>query len=306
MSPISVHPDGNDSLTVVSTGGRRLAEYRWEASNNHPYFCHVRPTAHDGVLTTHAPYDHRWHHGIWWAWKFINDVNFWEDHPGFGGTRNGLGRSRVVSHSIRKNPATSSVSIVQTLEWTPDASAEPFLSESRLITLTESDAAWSMDWSLRFRANRDLTFSTTKYPDFAWGGYAGLNYRPARSMRDNELIAIDGDRRGLESVHGKPTRWSLYAGLVDGSGADDPEHPARGSVVIFSHRSNEWPATAYAASAQNQFGFLASAPLFWKERVLEQGSVVRLDYRMRIGDSVPEATVLDAEADEFEKSVAIS
>src|ERR687890_561666 len=87
----------DDDATAVLLGpeGQPLARYSWGPSTNHPYFSDVRPLAHRGVLTNHAPHDHRWHHGIWWSWKFINDVLFWEDHPAYGGNRVGLGRSHV-------------------------------------------------------------------------------------------------------------------------------------------------------------------------------------------------------------------
>ncbi|MCA9182848.1 MAG: PmoA family protein, partial [Planctomycetales bacterium] len=29
-------------------------------------------------LTWNAPDDHAWHHGLWFSWKTINDVNYWE------------------------------------------------------------------------------------------------------------------------------------------------------------------------------------------------------------------------------------
>ena len=41
---------------------------------------HFHPVAlPDGrVLTWDRPPDHVWHHGLWFSWKFINGLNYWE------------------------------------------------------------------------------------------------------------------------------------------------------------------------------------------------------------------------------------
>ena len=32
-------------------------------------------------MTADRPPDHIWHHGLWFSWKFINKVNYWEIYP---------------------------------------------------------------------------------------------------------------------------------------------------------------------------------------------------------------------------------
>ena len=42
-----------------------------------PYFHPLRTT--DGrLMTWDRPPDHLWHHGLWFSWKFINKINYWE------------------------------------------------------------------------------------------------------------------------------------------------------------------------------------------------------------------------------------
>src|SRR5437764_1304362 len=30
-------------------------------------------------LTNYKPADHPWHYGLWFSWKYINHVNYWEE-----------------------------------------------------------------------------------------------------------------------------------------------------------------------------------------------------------------------------------
>lgn len=298
MSQISIVPLTDTAMSLVGPDGDQLARYDWGSAKNHPYFSQVRPVRHAGIVTNHAPFDHRWHHGIWWSWKFINDVNFWEDHPGFGGTRNGLGRAHVTSHAAR---ATSGGGILinEDVEWIPDADDTSLLSEKRSISVTLHEQSWLMDWTHSFVAQQDLTFAAVPYPEVSWGGYAGLNYRPARSMRAGEEILADGRRAGVAAVHGATMRWAAYGGLVDGAGTDSPSEPASANVAIIAHGGNPWPSRAYAATAADNFGFLSSAPLFGGDRQLAEGQEVTLRYRIAVFAGAADVDAIENLAADF-------
>jgi hypothetical protein len=264
---------------VVGPSGRELARYDHSNAKNHPYFSHVRPPNHDGVLTSTAPWDHRWHHGLWWSWKFLNDVLYWEDHEGYGGNRIGLGRAHVLSHTVESTD--EGLEIENGLTWTENASGDTVLTESRRMTLgLVSDDCWFLDWDMTWTAERKVVLDTTPYPEHWWGGYGGLNYRAARSMIADETIEADGGRAGREAVHAQGVRWAAYSGKVDGSGQDEPNDPAFGGVAIVPHPENPWlPTPAYVFTANDEFGFLAAAPLLDSSRTLQPGEELRLRYR---------------------------
>ena len=48
-----------------------------------PFF-HPVSTPTGRVLTWDAPPDHVWHHGLWFCWKYINEVNYWEPNQQTG------------------------------------------------------------------------------------------------------------------------------------------------------------------------------------------------------------------------------
>ena len=282
MSGLTWREEGDGVGTVLAESGRALARYDASNAKNHPYFSQVRPVNHDGILTTTAPWDHRWHHGLWWSWKFINDVLYWEDHEGYGNNRIGLGRSNVTSHEAGRDG--EHVLLHNALTWSENATGDVVLTEDRRMTLgVASDTVWFLDWDFTWTAEREAVLDTTHYPEHWWGGYGGLNYRAARSMAADETIQADGNRAGRTAVHAEPMRWAAYSGKVDGSGADEPNDPAFGGVAIVPHPENPWlPTPAYVFSAEDEFGFLAAAPLLRESRTLAEGEELRLRYRTLI------------------------
>ena len=278
---ITFEQDGEDRGRLLGPHGQPLAGCSWSPTANHPYFDDVRPLTHRGVLTTHAPHDHRWHHGLWWSWKFIDDVLFWEDHPDYGGNRAGLGRSVVETHRVTETH--HGVRIEEHLTWRVDATGEVLLEEQRSIDATLDTGlqdGWALDWDQTWTASRDVRLSVTPWPATTWGGYAGLNYRAARAMVSGETVLAAGGRTGRDAVHGERTAWAAYGGAVDGAGTDDPDHPARGAVALLQHPGDAgYPSPFYVFSAVSDFGFLATAPLMHENRDLAGGERLRLRTR---------------------------
>ena len=289
MTDITLQETGNDAARIVGADGQVLAEYRYGEDKNHPFFSAIRPLNHPGVISNTAPWDHRWHHGLWWSWKFINDVLYWEDHEGYGGNRIGLGRSHATSHGTDvvgaggADVGNPGVLVSEILEWRPDGESAPVLTEERTMhihTDVAPTSAWAIDWNFSWTATRSSLFTATPYPENWWGGYGGLNFRAARSLAAGERIEASGGRTCKAAVHGEAASWLAYSGNVDGAGTDDPDHPAFGGLVILSHDANPNPRPpAYAFSAADEFGFIAAAPLMHDDLALSTGE--SLDMRFR-------------------------
>ena len=270
---------------VIGPDGSTLARYDWRSAN-HPYFDRMRPLGHGGVLTNHAPHDHRWHHGLWWSWKFVNDVLFWEDHPDYGGNRLGLGRSIVTDHEVVHRDGA--VVIREQLAWRLDGTGEDLLIESRQVAMSvdlEAGDRWYLDWDQSWTSTVPVRLDSTPWPETSWGGYGGLNYRPARSMGSGELLRGDGVS-GASALHGARSPWAAYSGLLDGAETDDPDHPAEGGVALLQHPANpRFPDPIYAFSAKDGFGFLATAPVMRDPLELATGESLRIRTRVVVLDS---------------------
>jgi hypothetical protein len=289
---------GAGKAVVRAGDGRALADYSYAPEKNHPFFSNVRSATSGAVVTNHAPHDHRWHHGLWWSWKFINDVLYWEDHPDYGGNRIGLGHSQVDEHAVA-SLKDGRLRVSETLSWRENNTATTVLTEHRTMILSPSapgmDTAWSIDWDMEWTAEIDAVFDTTPYPEISWGGYAGLNYRPARSLASRESLIANGGREDEAAIHGASASWMAYSGDLDGAENDEPANPAVGGLALFEHPENEgFPHWAYAQTAANGFGFLASAPLMSSGLSLSPGQRLRLRYRTIILGAAADACELDA------------
>ena len=74
--------NADKSLALVGTAGD-VWRFRYEEGLDKPYF-HPLRTVEGTTLTAERPADHIWHYGLWFSWKFINGVNYWEVDPKTG------------------------------------------------------------------------------------------------------------------------------------------------------------------------------------------------------------------------------
>ncbi|MDR1711776.1 MAG: PmoA family protein [Propionibacteriaceae bacterium] len=267
----------------VEYRGRTIARYVFDSPANHPYFDAVTPLEHDGVLTLDRPYDHPWHHGLWFAWKFANDTLFWEsaahDPDGVGPM---LGQSRAVCTKIVEN------SIQQRLAWV-DSLGTVFLDEDRVLEFGDDQAGWHIDWAMDFTARFPVRLHATKIvPETPWGGYSGLAYRPARAMNCDELLAAAGSVDPAV-IHGSRGLWVAYSGPVDGG--DEPfGSPRRGGIRL--RAKTPTPIYAYSESFQSWVLMVALSPVMHGDLHLAAGEHLRLEYRVDvIGSAITEAPV---------------
>jgi hypothetical protein len=71
-------------------------------------------TLPDGtVLTDLRPDDHPWHRGLWWSWKFINGVNYWEEDRKTGRSD---GKTELLETQV-ETQADGSARVRQTLQY---------------------------------------------------------------------------------------------------------------------------------------------------------------------------------------------
>ena len=290
-------PGGPASGEIRGADDRLLARYNWATTWRQPFFHPVHTYGAAEPLTCFAPFDHPWHRGLWWAWKFINEVVFWEDRPGYG---KGEGESVVVDHRVSEAPG-GGIAIRQALEMRPVASAEVYLRETRLLLARAEvgavPGAWAIDWDLTTTAVTRSLLSTTPYPEHAWGGYMGLSFRPNRTMGWGEEICTSQRGSGQPACHGAPAAWASYSGYLDGNSRGDPANPARAGVAILDHAGNpRHPTHVYCWSTGSQnrdFGFLAASLLMREPLVLEAGESLRLRYRTLFFDGSVDAEHLD-------------
>ena len=87
---------------VRNKAGDLLTGYQYGDFAFHPY-CHPVSLPNGKSLTLTAPADHPWHHGVAFAWKYLNGYNVWD----FEATR-GLARcARPTTAKVARRYAPS-------------------------------------------------------------------------------------------------------------------------------------------------------------------------------------------------------
>jgi hypothetical protein len=220
----------------------------WDAPR--PYV-HPVVTPAGAWLTTEAPADHPWHHALWFAIKFVNGENFWEEYGDFGllNTRDVVEDGDGAWHA--------------TIEWVRPDGETVALTETRDLTpLDLGGGAFAIDWAEELVPAVDTTFDRT--PFTTWGGYGGLTLRGAPDWRDTQLVLPDGSRH--DRLLGERAAWCALHGHAPGPEGADGEC----GLVLVDHPANpRFPTPWYGSNRAETYGegwanFL-NAAFLWEE-----------------------------------------
>jgi len=299
---------------IITEAGHAVAGYDWATEGGrHPAVHPLRHHTGTGVLTNYGPFDHTWHYGLWWSWKLINGVVFWENtelerQGGYAIDEHRAGEDRdgcvVIEQVARLRPHAE-----------PDGA---WMVERRRLSARpnvpgadEIAGGWALDWDLHWEALVDCELDVQpRLSEERWGGYMGLCYRAARSLAFDEFIfnseqqqGGDFDMQQLDSCHARPARWVAYGGKLDGlatGGADV------GGVALLAHEQNhDQPAPWYAWSAgpnKDSFGFVGASFLQDRAMTLRRGQSLKLRYRVIPFAGRPASGAIEAAWQAFAKT----
>lgn len=219
------------------------------------------------LLTRAGSPRHPWHRGLWFAVKWVDGDNFWEEQPPYGVQRHDGDDPRAPVRWVR-----------------PDGTVA--LVEDRSVTAVDLGRtdAWAIDWVSSLTPGGDRAVLLDRTPYTTWGGYGGLTFRGAGDWAGTRLL-IDGagEHRRPEGI---PGRW------CDLSGAD-------AGVTLLDHPANpRHPVTWYGATRSRIYGddwanYCNAAFLFGAPWVLEPGTRLTLRYRVVIHDGPWDAARCD-------------
>ena len=234
---------------------------------NHPYFHPL--TLPDGTqLTDESPSDHPWHWGLWFSWKYINGVNYWDPFPPKGRTQ----VTDVKTKLATDHSAHIELSISYRIPKQP-----PVLTEKRILTVSPPDKTGSyyIDWQSTFTAgDSDVVLDRRPIPgqenSKPYGGYAGLSLRLAENTKNFIFLSSQGP---IESdSHGAKAKWLDFSGQT-------PQGKSAG-ITIFDHPKNLNNPTPWWLSAS--MPFFSPAIIYYKPYTLKALSTLTLNYRILI------------------------
>jgi len=285
------------SLTLKK-GERTLWRLNFQKAEGKPYF-HPVVAAGGTELTWHQPPDHPWHRALWFSWKFIDGVNYWEENPATGKVD---GETEILGTET-EIVAGEGARIAMRLSYHPPGKP-PVLTEERTLRITVPDGqgAYRIDWTSSFDGgSKDVRLDRTPIPGekdgVAWGGYAGLSLRTAKSFRGWKVVDSEG-RRDLETS-AKTSRWVDFSGTPE-SGAATGTGGAAGvsaGVSILDHPKNPRHPTPWYVILQPEgpFGYFSPAFVYREPYVIKAGGKLVLRYRIVIHDGLGDPKAVEAE-----------
>ena len=256
----------SETSVAVCSGTSIVWRFVYDRAEPKTYF-HPLATVDGTELTAYRPPDHVWHRGLWFSWKLINGVNYWEEDRKTGLS---AGLTELLEAHVRTNADHSAV-IDLRLSYHPPGQPE-VLSESRVLSVSAPDARgnYTIDWTGAFTAGAaPVKLDRTLPPSAggpAWGGYGGISFRLAAATKGWSFLNSAG-QGGVAGSHGKSADWVDYQG------------PAAG-VTIFDHPRNLRRPTPWYLNSD--MPFLGAAPLFNEALELKPGETLVLRYRILV------------------------
>ncbi len=246
-------------------------------------FLHPVRTIQNEVLTDLEPADHPWHRGLWFAWKYLNGDNFWEernDDEHYGRTEY-AGLDTLI-YQEQQTQYTAQYNYL-------DEDERLLMREQRALTINfPTEGPCIIDWDTTFTAwNQPVHFSCTPItPETWWGGYAGLSFRAAPTWTD--VQGLDSEGRNNLDIKNQRASWVRMAGQTAQG------HHA--SVAILDHPANpRYPTYWYYSDAADQLGFAYMNPslVFAEPYDLVSEDRLRLRYRILVADGVLSANTIN-------------
>ncbi len=277
-----------DSLALVHDG-QVVWRSNHPAGEGKPYLHPVALT--DGTsLTWLKPADHPWHRAVWFTWKKINGLVYWEEN------RQGLSQGRTEVLAVKTVADDDHCARIE-LDLSFHPPGKPaVLTEKRIITigLPRDDGSYTIDWLGTFTApGEDAVLERTPIPNqpggVGHGGYAGLSFRMAKETRGWNVINSEGLTDG--KTHGQKARWLAVSGKTpDGKPA---------GIAIFDHPDNlRYPSRWYVAKGMP---YVSPAVLFSEPYTLRAGKSLSLRYRILIRPGIMDSDVAQREWETFAK-----
>lgn len=268
--------DLGTSLSVGHAGGE-LPLWKYVYGGKPKPFFHPLTTPAGHCLTIFEPSDHVWQRGLWFAPKFINGQNFWEEkiHP-FATQRSGIVTSGTDNNNI--------ISVHSKVNWFGSDDVQ-LISESRMFTHEPLDQdAYTLTFTFELTPLIDVTFDRTPF-NGKWGGYGGMAFRGNRNWIKTILTFDDGTTSDRPTP--KLSKWCDLTGLIDG-GRD-----CYAGVAMFDHPTNvRHPVPWYGGTGPNHY--FNAAMFFHEPLAWPAGKLFELKYRVLVHDHVWDANRLNA------------
>ncbi len=258
-----------DTSLTLSNSGKAVWSLVFDPARPKSYF-HPLATVEGEVLTDFEPKDHPWHRGLWWSWKYINGLNYWEEDRN---THASQGLTELTGANVEPRGDFGASAELRFSYHPPGQAA--VMTELRKLSITQPDAEgrYRIDWTSEFRAgNEPVTLGRTPLPNEEngqpYGGYAGLSLRLPVKPNGWAVRTSEGKANATDS-HGQGARWMDFSG-------------PGGGIAICDHPANLRHPSPWYVHDSPPMSFFSPSVLFNEALALAAGQSLKLSYRVLI------------------------
>ena len=271
---ISWQHDEGKTLTA-KYGDQVLWSFNYATDLPKPFF-HPVALCDGTVLTWNKPPDHPWHHALWFAWKFLNGVNYWEPTSQTGKPDGATEWSDVQI----KTDGNGEARIQMHLTYRPQG-GDVVLEEDRIVTVSAPDehGDYHFDWMCTFIAGgKEVVLDRTPLPNEpggeVYGGYAGLSVRFSEKLANRQAASTQGAVEfGPEQRYRGKASAMDYNGEIGGRAA---------GIAICDHPDNLNHPSPWYVIRSNEMSYYSPAVICYGPYTLKAGEHVTLRYRVLV------------------------
>lgn len=274
-------------------GGQTLWQFNHAASAGKPFFHPLRVQGSES-LTTARPADHLWHYGLWFSWKFINGVNYWEEDA--AGRAQGATKWDAPEIATRDD---GSAEIKLALRYVSTNNAT-VLTERRTLNVSApaADGGVTIDWTATFTAgDAPLVLDRNPMPGEPGGkvngGYGGFALRTAQVPAKTGYVTAEGPVTNYVSDRARPNSKAAACN-VSLNGRTD-------GVAILSHASNTGGEAPWYVSNSDKMRWFSPSLLAPKPIPMKAGESFTWKFRVITKAGAWTAEGLRAQGEAFNK-----
>jgi len=268
-----------DNATIAwQNGSEPVWKFSFDPKVGKPFF-HPLTVGDGPSLTNFRPDDHPWHYGLWFSWKYINHVNYWEIDRATGRAE---GETRWGAPSIETRADGGATIRLELSYIHPSGRVEMTESRELRISAPAADGSYAIDWRARFTAGKEgALLDRTPMPGEPGGkvngGYAGLAVRMASAPLVMSVVSTAGPVTRFEDDRARPAAAAVACNFTEGA-------KQVGGLAILSDPANagDSPPWYVIRSPQAHFDFVCAAILAPKPIRVAPGGRLDLHYRIAL------------------------
>jgi hypothetical protein len=266
-----------DTTLAWRVGTNIVWQFSFDTNKGKPFF-HPLTVGGGPPLTNFKPADHPWHYGLWFSWKYINHVNYWEEDRTTGRAE---GTTRWDKPLIKLHEGGGAEIELNLAYINPSNRVDLTEQRNLKVAALRNDGSYTLFWMSHFKAGEvgaelDRTPMPNEPKGQVNGGYAGLGLRMAGPPLEMSVLCSTGAVTRFEHDRARPNADSVAFNFTDGA-----QKPV-GGIAICSYPGEAGQSSPWYIINSSQMRFACAAILAPGIRKLSPGAEMYLHYNITI------------------------